>query len=772
MRIQRIAYVLHIFPKLSETFVAGEMAELRRRGIELRILSLLPPREELQHEIIRRAGLVEITSYEVSQFANVIRKFKPQLLHAHFATEATAKARELSAECGVPFTFTAHGYDIHRKPPSDFRERALTARAVVTVSEANADYISQTFDVPAAHLRVIPCGVDTEEFRPATERDRSPVAAGGETLAHGEFLSPPRSAAAAGGDRPRSEPPWIVCVARHVKVKNLDLLLGACAELNRRGVGFRCALIGDGPFHQDLKSKREELGLECIVEMPGALDQREVLQWWQRAAVGVLSSEHEGMPVCLMEAAACGVPVVAPAVGGIPELVLDGVTGLLTQPNDRNSLVAALERLLGDANLRTRMGIAARLRAEEKFSVRRQVDQLLALWETTLQAARPNQSQTEVRASASRRILVSDPFNSATDPALPTVAAALDPVRARAGLKRQLPRLAGEDGVLKLAAIRVIRHKPGKRCVIEYDVRRIIGGEKAAKVTLIGKIRARRSGNEGYRQQEMVWNAGFDANSADGISVPEPLGVLSEFKMWCQRKVAGEVATKLLAGPKGVAVVRRIAEAIHKLHQANLPTEKTHTMADELRILRECFAKTAAMRPEWTGRIAKLQLACEGLGARVPGPKACGIHRDFYSAQVIVERGLQPAASLKQPEVSSIHRDNDCARGSGVNDALPGRLWLLDFDLFCLGDPGLDVGNFIGHVTEQALREHGDASALDEVESAMEERFVDLSGEAVRPAVRAYTTLTLARHVYLSTQFPERQHTTESLLELCEQRLA
>ena len=100
------------------------------------------------------------------------------------------------------------------------------------------------------------------------------------------------------------------------------------------------------------------------------------------------------------------------------------------------------------------------------------------------------------------------------------------------------------------------------------------------------------------------------------------------------------------------------------------------------------------------------------------------------------------------------------------------RIYLIDFDLYCLGDPGLDVGNFIGHMTEQALRELGDPSGLAEQEKALEEAFVELSGEQCRPAVRAYTTLTLVRHIYLTTQFAEREQFTEKLLELCEQRLA
>jgi aminoglycoside phosphotransferase (APT) family kinase protein len=99
------------------------------------------------------------------------------------------------------------------------------------------------------------------------------------------------------------------------------------------------------------------------------------------------------------------------------------------------------------------------------------------------------------------------------------------------------------------------------------------------------------------------------------------------------------------------------------------------------------------------------------------------------------------------------------------------RLYLIDFDLYCRGDRALDAGNFLGHVIEQSLRDRGDAAALGAIERAFEERFIELSGQPCLAAVRAYTTLTLVRHVYLSTQFPERQTFTQSLLELSEQRL-
>jgi colanic acid/amylovoran biosynthesis glycosyltransferase len=125
---------------------------------------------------------------------------------------------------------------------------------------------------------------------------------------------------------------------------------------------------------------RQGLGLLSCVELVGAAKQEEVLAWWQRATIAVLSSASEGMPVTLMEAGACGVPVVATAVGGIPELIVDGVTGRVTPAGNAAALAEALEGLLGNAELAVRMGAAGRRRVEKQFSLTRQVDNLLDLW--------------------------------------------------------------------------------------------------------------------------------------------------------------------------------------------------------------------------------------------------------------------------------------------------------------------------------------------------------------------------------------------------------
>ncbi|HEX8229934.1 MAG TPA: phosphotransferase [Chloroflexia bacterium] len=342
-------------------------------------------------------------------------------------------------------------------------------------------------------------------------------------------------------------------------------------------------------------------------------------------------------------------------------------------------------------------------------------------------------------AAQATSIAVSDPFGVANDPAMPFLAQALNPDDVLQQFRRQLSGLTGGDGQLDLLGIRAVRHKTGRRCLIEYDVAVERPGEPPQVMTLVGKARARGLDKVTYETVSALWRSGFGGEAEDGISVPEPVGAVPKFQMWLHRKVPGVPATKLLASERGADIAGRIAEAAHKLHRAWVRAPKQHTMSDELRILHERLPLVAEIRPEWVGRIQRLLEACDRVGATLPKPRPTGIHRDFYADQVLVDGE---------------------------------RLYLLDFDLYCQGDPGLDIGNFLGHVEEQALRSMGDSDALSTVEEALEERFVELSGEQVRRSIQVYAALTLVRHIHISTRFPDRQHITEALLELSEQRLA
>lgn len=314
---------------------------------------------------------------------------------------------------------------------------------------------------------------------------------------------------------------------------------------------------------------------------------------------------------------------------------------------------------------------------------------------------------------------------------------ALDPVTAHAQLSR-LPQLNRHGTSLELIATGVCRHKPGRRCLIEYNVLIKRPWHEPQTLALMAKIRIKGHDHHTYALANALWSTGFCDRADDGIAVPEPMGEIPQWHMWLQRKVPGQTLEHQLAGPHGERLAQRVADAASKIHHSGIAARRRHTLADELRILDERLAATAAAYPHWSTRLERIIRRCRRLASQVPAPTVCGIHRDFYADQLIVDRD---------------------------------RLYVLDFDLYCEGDPALDIGNFIAHITEFSLRTLGDATALAHVERALEDRFLQLNPHIPPHAITAYVTLTLARHIYLSTQFADRQPFTQSLIELTEQRL-
>jgi hypothetical protein len=315
-----------------------------------------------------------------------------------------------------------------------------------------------------------------------------------------------------------------------------------------------------------------------------------------------------------------------------------------------------------------------------------------------------------------------------SDPTLAFLALAFEP----AWVAPRLEQVLGRS--LTLHAIRPLRHKPGRRCLIAYDLE--LAGD-LGPVTVLGKVRSRGLDHHSYELQSKLWHIGFNDASPDGVSVPEPMGVIPEMNLWLQRWVPGEVATALLPEDSGLA--GRISGAIAKLHRAGIPARKHHTPADELRILQERLPRVLHSYPHWQEHIEQVLQASAALVETLPPVTITGIHRDFYPDQVLVQGD---------------------------------RLYLLDLDLYCQGDPALDIGNFIAHLSEQSLRQVGHPNAFAEQEAALVEAFCQGNGTVNRGAIAIYKTLTLVRHIYISTLHPNRRATTAPLLTLCEARLA
>ena len=332
-------------------------------------------------------------------------------------------------------------------------------------------------------------------------------------------------------------------------------------------------------------------------------------------------------------------------------------------------------------------------------------------------------------------IEVHDRSGASRDTAMPELAAALDPSTAQRELSARVGSALG--GPITLRLVSVVRHKPGRRCLIRYDVA-VEGDDVPSLVSILGKVRVHRYGKSGIRRLRAFRDAGFDEDAADRIGVPEPLGTIPAFHMWLQRLVKGRALTELLEFPRGPELAARAAEAAVKIHAAGVSTEKDHAGEDELSILHDRLMAAAATRPDLGTRIARIGEAAAATENVLRDRPSVGIHRDYYADQLLV--------------------GDD------------GWINVVDLDLYCRGDPAVDVGNFLGHVTEQSIRRWDEPGRLGAVEDAFRGRFLALAGAEHADAVAAYTDLTLARHIWLSTVIEGRGHTTDALVVLCEER--
>jgi glycogen synthase len=169
--------------------------------------------------------------------------------------------------------------------------------------------------------------------------------------------------AAASEQSGKAQDPFVLSLASHDEYKALDVLIRAMALLKDRGEGVRLVQAGDGPMRAELESLATALGVNQQIQFIGWQSRASVARLLNECAIVVLPSRTECFPLAIIEALACGKPVVATPVGGVPELVEDGTNGILVEPEDSYGLAAAIRLLLGDADLRERFGSAGRIRA-------------------------------------------------------------------------------------------------------------------------------------------------------------------------------------------------------------------------------------------------------------------------------------------------------------------------------------------------------------------------------------------------------------------------
>ncbi len=402
----RIGYILKMYPRFSETFILNELLELERQDLDLSIFSLKKPDDGCFHPAVGRVRararyLPEVTpgalgellgaqiriarrapkawtktllsvarrgwsaSWKYLLLAGWLAEKAPALgvghLHAHFASAATRVAQLASRLSGLSYSFTAHAKDIYQREvdPALLRQKIAEAAFVVTVSDFNRHFLAELVGADdATRIRRLYNGIDLAQFSPPRLHER------------------------------RND--LILGVGRLVEKKGFGCLIEACRLLAQQGRWFECQVVGKGPEEQALRSQIRAAGLQDRVRLLGPKSQEAIVSLYRQATLCALpcivaeDGNRDALPTVLLEALACGLPVVSTPVTGIPEIVVDGETGLLVPPGDAVALAEAIGRLFDDDALRLRLGRNGRGRTEREFDIHVNAARLLSWFQEIL----------------------------------------------------------------------------------------------------------------------------------------------------------------------------------------------------------------------------------------------------------------------------------------------------------------------------------------------------------------------------------------------------
>ncbi len=397
-----VAFVLKGYPRLSEAFIAQEISGLEQRGLDIRIVSLRRPTDRKRHPVhaevqapvdylpeylyreprrtlrawwrmrkrpgYRRARGMWLRDLARDPSPNRVRRFGQALvlaaelpaavthLHAHFLHTPASVARYASLLSGIPWTCSAHARDIWTIPEWEKREKLADCRWTVTCTCVNFEHLRDL--APSAdRIELLYHGLDRRRF-PSPAQPR-----------------PPRDG------RDASDPVVLLSVGRAVEKKGYEDLLAALASLPAE-LHWRFVHIGGGPLLPRLQSLAYRRGLAGRIEWLGPQSQDEVLRRYGQADLFVLAcrvardGDRDGLPNVLVEAQSQGLACVATRLSAIPELLQDGVSGLLVGPGDTAGLSGALARLITDPRMRERFGEAGKRRVEALFSFEHGIERL------------------------------------------------------------------------------------------------------------------------------------------------------------------------------------------------------------------------------------------------------------------------------------------------------------------------------------------------------------------------------------------------------------
>ena len=345
----------------SESHLLALLPALRASGIDARFLGLDVP-DSNASQFYERLGRLGVPYEQVRCGADVsprmardvvrsIRKQRPDILHTHLV-HADVYGAIAAATAGVRHVSTRHNDDRYLLGPFRYVDRAFARRTrrLIAISDAVRVFLERAGHDPAK-LTTIRYGLDELPSEPS---DPTPVEAG-----------------------VAADTPLALAVGRLIAQKDHATLLQAFALVRERQPNARLAILGSGPLEAETRALAVRLDLAEAVLLPG---RTEIRDWLERADVFVHTSRWEGFGIVLLEAMLAGLPIVATRVSAVPEVVSDGETGLLVAPGDVVAFAAALEGVLADRGLATRLGEAGRKRASDEFSVARMTERTVSVY--------------------------------------------------------------------------------------------------------------------------------------------------------------------------------------------------------------------------------------------------------------------------------------------------------------------------------------------------------------------------------------------------------
>ena len=296
-----------------------------------------------------------------------------------------------------------------------------------------------------------------------------------------------------------------------------------------------------------------------------------------------------------------------------------------------------------------------------------------------------------------------------------------------------------DSDAMVLESAQLLRHKPGRRALIRYEVRQASRSMVSQPLTVLGKLRFRKPDLQTPAMHDLLRANGLDESNPKGVAVPASLGVHAAGNIWFQAMVPGKELSIYLESDADTALFKRAGRALAVLHSTQVTSARTWSLQNEAEVLTKALDKAVVARPELEEKILALRSLSLRAFDSLPATSARLIHRDFYQDQLLM--------------------DGD-------------RVWILDLDLVAQGDPAIDIGNFLAHIKEYALRRYGSVSALKSIEQAFLKGYACEGCAVDRKRISLLESLSLARHVHISTLFADRRHTTDALLTYCEEQVA